>query len=156
MNDLTFLGLAIDLARENSVAGEGGPFGAVVIRSGEVAGRGWNRVVENKDPTAHAEVLAIRDAARRLGTHVLDDCVIYCSCEPCPMCLSAIYWARIPRVVYAANGEDARAAGFDDEVIARELSLPWAERTLQSRRALEDEGRKILEEWLEKPDRVQY
>ena len=156
MNDLTFLRQAIQLAREHSVADNGGPFGAVVVREGKVVGRGWNQVVRALDPTAHAEVLAIRDAARRLGTHVLDDCAIYCSCEPCPMCLSAVYWARIPRVVFAGAGEDAKAAGFDDTLIAHELSLGWEDRALRSTQALREEGQKVLEEWAQNPDRVEY
>jgi len=156
MNDLTFMREAIQLAREHSLANKGGPFGAVVVREGMVVGRGWNQVVENGDPTAHAEVLAIRDAARQLGTHILDDCTIYCSCEPCPMCLGAIYWSRIPRVVFAAGGEDAKAFGFDDAVIADELSLGWEDRSVQSEQALRDEGRKVLEEWARNPDRVEY
>lgn len=156
MTELTFLRHAIELARKHSSAGKGGPFGAVVVREGKVVGWGWNRVVENRDPTAHAEVLAIRDAARRLGTHVLDDCTIYCSCEPCPMCLAAIYWSRIPNVVFAGGGEDAKAAGFDDALIAKELRLGWEDRTLLGRQALREEGRKVLEEWGKDPDRVEY
>lgn len=156
MNDLTFLRQAIQLAKEHSVAGKGGPFGAVVVRNGEVVGQGFNQVVQNQDPTAHAEVLAIRNAARRLGTHVLDDCTIYCSCEPCPMCLSAIYWARIPRVVFASAGEDAKAAGFDDSLITHELSLPWEDRALQGNQALREEGQRVLEEWARDPDRLEY
>ena len=156
MNDLAFLRQAIQLAKEHSVAGKGGPFGAVVVRNGEVVGQGFNQVVQNQDPTAHAEVLAIRNAARQLGTHVLDDCTIYCSCEPCPMCLSAVYWARIPRVVFASAGEDAKAAGFDDSLITHELSLPWEDRALQGSQALREEGHRVLEEWAQDPDRLKY
>jgi len=156
MNELKFLRQAIRLAWDHSREGRGGPFGAVVVRGDEVVGTGWNQVVEGTDPTAHAEILAIRDAALNLETHVLDDCVIYCSCEPCPMCLSAVYWARIPRVVYASTGEDARVAGFDDALIARELKTDWADRTLQSHQALREEGKKVLEEWAKDPDRKQY
>ncbi len=156
MNDLSFLRQAIGLAERHSLEGSAGPFGAVVVRNDEVVGSGWNRVVEEVDPTAHAEVLAIRDAARHLGTHVLDDCAIYCSCEPCPMCLAAIYWARIPRVVYAAGGEDAARAGFDDTLVARELCMDWADRSVESRQALREEGNQALEQWKERPDRVEY
>lgn len=156
MNDLTFLRQALELARKGSVTGDAGPFGAVVVRDGKVVGEGWNQVVELRDPTAHAEVLAIRDAAKRSGTHVLDDCTIYSSCEPCPMCFSAIYWARIPRVVFASSGKDARAVGFDDTLIAEELSLDWAQRNLQSRQALEEEGKAVLEAWARNPNRIQY
>ena len=156
MSDLFFLREAIHLAGKHSLAGTAGPFGAVVVRQGEVVGTGWNRVVADQDPTAHAEVLAIRDAARNLGNHVLDDCVIYCSCEPCPMCLAAIYWARIPRVVFACSGEDARGVGFDDTVIAKELALNWEDRSLQALQALREEGKEVLKEWGEKPDRIEY
>ncbi len=156
MSDLEFLKEALHLARTHSREGEAGPFGAVVVRAGEVVGRGWNRVVEDHDPTAHAEILAIRDAAHRLGTHVLDACVLYSSCEPCPMCLGAIYWARIPRVVYAAAAEDAAAAGFDDAIIAQESRLTWKERALESRRDLEADGRRVLEEWRRTPKRKAY
>jgi tRNA(Arg) A34 adenosine deaminase TadA len=156
MSDLIFLRKAIRLAEEHSLATTAGPFGAVVVRLGKVIGAGWNRVVADQDPTAHAEIMAIRDAAKRLGTHVLDDCVIYSSCEPCPMCLAAIYWARIPRVVFACSGEDAKAVGFDDTVIAKELNLRWEDRSLQSLQALEDEGRDVLEGWVRKPDRSEY
>jgi len=156
MNDLKFLRQAIQLAKDHCRDGKGGPFGAVVVREEEVVGMGWNQVVEATDPTAHAEILAIREAAGRLGTHILDECVIYCSCEPCPMCLSAIYWAHIPRVVFAAAGVDAQSAGFNDTLIAEELGLDWEERTLQSRQSLRGQGRKVLEEWAGNPDRAGY
>jgi tRNA(Arg) A34 adenosine deaminase TadA len=156
MSDLTFLRRALHLAEEHSLAGTAGPFGAVVVRRGEVIGQGWNRVVEAQDPTAHAEVLAIREAAMRSGSHVLDDCVLYSSCEPCPMCLGAIYWARIPRVVFASSAEDARAVGFDDTVIAQELTLLWKDRSIQGRQTLRKEGRAVLEQWKQRPDRVEY
>ena len=117
--DTDFLREALRLAAESSASGVNGPFGAVIVRNGVVVGRGWNRVVEEADPTAHAEILAIRDAARELGSHVLADCVLYASCEPCPMCMAAVYWARIGRVVYAAGAEDAAEAGFDDSAIDR-------------------------------------
>jgi guanine deaminase len=156
MNDLTFLHEALRLAREHSATDRGGPFGAVVVRDDVVVGMGSNRVVEKRDPTAHAEILAIREAAGKLGTHVLADCTIYCSCEPCPMCLAAMYWARIPRVVFAAVGGDAKAVGFDDTVIARELALGWEDRSILSRRALREEGKEVLEAWLRNPNRVEY
>lgn len=156
MDDLHFLRQALDLARNHSPGGRGGPFGAVVVRNGEVVGEGWNQVVQIADPTAHAEIMAIRNASQRLGTHVLVDCALYSSCEPCPMCLSAIYWARIPRVVFAAGEEDARAVGFDDSFIATEVALDWAARSLESQQALQAEGRRILEAWRKDPDRIEY
>ena len=156
MSDLTFLEEAIKLAREYSADGRGGPFGAVVVQDGKVMGRGWNQVVEARDPTAHAEILAIRDAALRMGNHVLSGCTIYCSCEPCPMCMAAIYWARIADVVYAATASDARAAGFDDDHIAQELVLPPHERTIPVRQALREEGKAVLEAWQKNPKRREY
>ena len=136
MSDETFLLRAIELAETHSSDGLHGPFGAVVVRSGEVVGEGWNGVVAHHDPTGHAEVAAIRAAGEALATHVLDDCVLYASCEPCPMCLGAVYWARIPRVVYAASTADARDAGFDDEWIRRELTRHPALRRLETAQRL--------------------
>lgn len=156
MDDMDFLREAIRLARTQADTGEGGPFGAVVVRSGEIVGRGSNRVVQDRDPTSHAEIVAIRDACRNLGTHVLEGCTLYASCEPCPMCLAAIYWARVPRVVFSATGQEAAAAGFDDTTIARELCLPWEERTIRSQRSLGAEGREILETWGRNPRRTEY
>lgn len=156
MDDPNFLREAIRLAREHSQDGQGGPFGAVVTRGDEVVGRGWNQVVLGSDPTAHAEILAIRDAAKRLGTHILEGCVIYCSCEPCPMCLSAIYWARIRRVVFAGSWEDARSAGFDDAEIAHELGLDWDRRTVEGVQALREEAKEVLQAWAGNPHRKIY
>ncbi len=127
--DPSHLARAIALA-EASVASGGGPFGAVVVRAGEVVGEASNRVVPDHDPTAHAEVGALRAAARRLGTHDLAGCEVYSSCEPCPMCLAALYWARVERVWYAATRADAAAAGFDDEHLYREVALPPERREL--------------------------
>jgi len=156
MNDLEFLRRALDLARRLSAAGSAGPFGAVVVRDGEVVGKGWNQVVDAHDPTAHAEIVAIREAGARLGTHVLADCTLYCSCEPCPMCLGAVYWARIPRLVFAGGTRDATDAGFDDALIAQEMTLSWEKRSVVARRALEEEGRGILLEWARNPHRILY
>ena len=156
MDDASLLRETIRLARVHSASGVNGPFGSVVARGGEVVGEGWNRVVELGDPTAHAEVLAIRAAAARLGTHVLSGCVLYASCEPCPMCLAAAYWARIPRVVFAASKEDAAASGFDDHAIYKELPLAWAERRAAGEQLLPAEGRAVLEAWRANPHRVDY
>jgi len=156
MSHETHLRTALGLARENSHDGHHGPFGAVVVRDEAIVGRGWNRVVANRDPTAHAEVIAIRDACARRDTHVLADCTIYCSCEPCPMCLAAIYWARIPRVVYAATEQDARAAGFDDGEIREEVSADWSARRLERVHLPLPEARRILEEWRAKPAARRY
>ena len=146
---------AIELARDSARTG-GGPFGAVVVRDGEVVAEGTNRVVAGVDPTAHAEVEAVRAACRRLDTHVLADCEVYSSCEPCPMCLAALYWARVRRVVFACTRGDAAAIGFDDEFLYRELALPEAERALPIARALRDEGRAVFAEWEAKADKEMY
>jgi tRNA(Arg) A34 adenosine deaminase TadA len=154
--DQAFLREAIGLAREHMSAGAGGPFGAVVARGGEVISRGWNAVTSEMDPTAHAEVVAIRRACAALRTFRLDGCTLYTSCEPCPMCLAATYWARIDRVVFGAGRADAAAIGFDDSRIYDEISLPRDARTLHMRQLLRDEARQAMEGWVTKSDRVTY
>lgn len=156
MGENRFLDEAIAIARSGSSDGLHGPFGAVVAREGKVIARGCNSVVAGADPTAHAEVVAIREAAARLGTHDLSGCTIYCSCEPCPMCLGAIHWARIDEIVYAADRSDAARAGFDNELLYSEVAAPPGGRTVPMRRARADEGRMVLDAWLENPDRVSY
>ncbi len=156
MDDAALLREAIRLAGLHSASGRNGPFGAVVARAGAVVGEGWNRVVELGDPTAHAEMLALRDAAARLGTHVLDQCVLYSSCEPCPMCLAAAYWARIPRVVFAASKEDAARAGFDDADIYGELAVGWELRRTSGEQLLAAEGRAVLEAWRRNSGKQEY
>lgn len=155
MDDKQLLRRAIALSVENVAAG-GGPFGAVVARGGEIVAEGVNRVTTLHDPTAHAEVQAIRAAAARLGTFDLSGCTIYSSCEPCPMCLSAIYWARLDRLVYAGTKEDAARAGFDDAFIYRELALPPSGRRLRSSEQLNDEAVAAFEAWRKKTDKVEY
>lgn len=156
MDDRDYLRMAIGLAQQGMEAGAGGPFGAVVAKDGRVLGRGCNCVTSTCDPTAHAEVLAIREACAALGSHRLDGAVIYASCEPCPMCLAAIYWARIDRIVYACDRADAAAIGFDDEFLYRELALPLTERRISIHQDLAAEGRPVMRAWLEKADRVPY
>jgi tRNA(Arg) A34 adenosine deaminase TadA len=151
-----FLHRAIQLSIERMQAGEGGPFGAVVVRGGEIVGEGSNRVTSDNDPTAHAEIVAIRDACRRLATFRLEGCQLYASCEPCPMCLSAIYWARIDRLYYAATREDAAAAGFDDSLIYDEIALPPAARKLPMTQALRQEALAAMAAWRRKEDRIEY
>ena len=151
-----FMRAAIRLALEKMRRGEGGPFGAVVARRGRIVGRGWNRVTSTNDPTAHAEVTAIREACRRLKTFRLDDCEIYASCEPCPMCLSAIYWARIGKIFYAGARRDAAAIGFDDDLIGRELTRPVSRRKIPMRQLLRGEALKVFKEWRDKPDKIRY
>ncbi len=151
-----FMREAIRLSLEKMRAGHGGPFGAVVVIEGEIIGRGWNQVTSANDPTAHAEVVAIREACQRLGTFRLDGCEIYASCEPCPMCLSAIYWARLKRLHFAATRQDAAEAGFDDEFLYREIPLPIAERQLPTIQLLREPARVAFAEWRVKTDKIVY
>jgi guanine deaminase len=151
-----FLGEAIRLSIEKMEAGEGGPFGALVVRKGQVVGVGWNRVTSTNDPTAHAEIVAIRDACARLGTFSLPECELYSSCEPCPMCLATIYWARIERLYYAATREDAAGAGFDDSRIYDEIALRPPARSILAVQDLRQEAQTAFEAWAKKEDRVEY
>ncbi len=155
-DDITYLQRAIELAAEHSQDGRHGPFGAVIVKDGEIIAEGWNAVVDSHYPTAHAEVAAIRAAARRLGTHELNDCTIYASCEPCPMCLAAIYWARIDRVVYAATKEDAAEIGFDDSMLYEEMARDWNERRLDSAQALRGPAREAMQAWATNPKKLHY
>lgn len=134
----------------------GGPFGAVVVRKGKIVGRGWNQVTSTNDPTAHAEVTAIRDACRRLKNFHLDGCELYTSCEPCPMCLAAIYWARIAKVYYGNTRKDAARIQFDDALIYREVAKPISRRMLPMRQLLRAEAAPAFREWQAKADRVRY
>ena len=153
---MTFMQRAIDLSVRSVEAG-GGPFGAVVVRDGEIISEGMNRVALDNDPTAHAEVQAIRKACDRLGTFDLGGCEIYASCEPCPMCLGAIYWSRMRRVFYANTREDAARIRFSDEDIYDEFSKPPAERRIVSlARIPSDRARDAFERWVRKRDRVPY
>ncbi|MGB4604478.1 MAG: nucleoside deaminase, partial [Bacteroidales bacterium] len=130
-DDIYFLKLAIELAKEN-VKNCGGPFGAVIVKDGQIIAKGTNRVTSHNDPTAHAEIVAIRQACEKLNDFQLTDCIIYSSCEPCPMCLGAIYWARPKKLVFAANKFDAANAGFDDSLIYDEIHLPYSDRHLET------------------------
>ena len=158
--DLRLLGRAVELSRERMLANEGGPFGAVIASSwpagGEIAGEGWNRVTSTHDPTAHAEIGAIRDACARLGRHELSGYTIYSSCEPCPMCLAAIYWARLDRLVFANTRADAAAIGFDDALFYSQIALPLAEQSLVAERVDLPEARAVFEVWRAKSDKVEY
>ena len=146
---------AIALA-EQSVSTGGGPFGAVIVRDGKIVGEGVNRVTANQDPTAHAEVVAIREAAAKLRTHDLSGCEIHASCEPCPMCWGAILWSRIDRIYFAATQSDAAAAGFDDANFYEELARPAEERRTPMVRALQDEGARPFAAWRKFSDKVRY
>lgn len=147
---------AIELAREGMTTGQGGPFGSVIVRDGEIIGRGCNMVTSTNDPTAHAEVVAIRDACQNLGTFQLDGCTLYASCEPCPMCLGAIYWARPSRIVYGAFHSDAAGAGFDDQFIYEELDKPREQRHIPMQQCLRDEANTVFREWVALDKRVPY
>ena len=151
-----FLREAIRLSVQKMRAGQGGPFGAVVIKDGRIVGTGFNRVTSTNDPTAHAEIVAIRQACRRLGTFSLAGCEIYASCEPCPMCLAAIYWARLEGLYYAASREDAAGAGFDDAHIYGQIALPPDARSLPTTQDLRPEALAAFEAWAKKNDRVEY
>jgi tRNA(Arg) A34 adenosine deaminase TadA len=155
-HDLQYMQRAIALSRENLQTGDGGPFGAVIVHNGEIIAEGRNLVVAGNDPTAHAEVVAIREACRRLGRFHLEDCDIYASCEPCPMCLGAIYWARLRRLFFAADREDAASAGFDDSMIYQEIPLPSAERSIPTERIMKDDAAEVFREWKQKEGRVRY
>ena len=147
---------ALAEARRGVMKGEGGPFGAVVVKDGLIIARGHNRVIVSNDPTAHAEIVAIRDACSRLGTFSLAGCEIYSSCEPCPMCFAAIYWSRLERIYYAATCEDATAAGFDDAPFYQQLALPPGSRSIQMVQDLRQEACEAFAAWLRKPNRVVY
>jgi guanine deaminase len=146
------IGLSVRMMRR----GQGGPFGAVVVRNGKVVGRGWNQVTSANDPTAHAEVVAIREACKRLKTFQLDDCDLYTSCEPCPMCLSAIYWARFRNVFYGNTRQDAAKIDFDDDFIYREVALPIRKRKIRMKQLLHREALAAFAEWQQKPDKIRY
>lgn len=147
---------AIRLAEENAASGNGGPFGAVIVKDGKVVAEGSNTVTVDNDPTAHAEVNAIRRACAVLGTFDLSGCELYTSCEPCPMCLAACYWAHISRVYYAAGRDDAAAAGFDDDMIYVEVAKPLDERKLPFIQLLPEEGLRPFLLWRSNPDKVRY
>ena len=154
--DAKFMTRAIQLARAGMDANAGGPFGCVVVKNGEIIGEGNNCVTSTNDPTAHAEVVAIRAACERLGTFQLDGCSIYTSCEPCPMCLGAIYWARSTKVFYACTRADAAAVGFDDDFIYDELAKPIDEREKVLINLLRDAGLALFHDWSAKTDNIEY
>lgn len=151
-----FMRQAIELAIENVTLGRGGPFGAVIVRNGEVIATGVNEVTATNDPTAHAEVVAIRNASRMLKDFSLPECVIYTSCEPCPMCLGAIYWARIEKIYYSATAAQAAAAGFDDAFLYDEMRKSFEERKVPGERLLADRSDETFEAWRQFLARVEY
>jgi tRNA(Arg) A34 adenosine deaminase TadA len=151
-----FMRQAIQLANENVSSGRGGPFGAVVVKDGNVIATGANQVTASNDPTAHAEVTAIRNACQALGTFRLQGCEVYTSCEPCPMCLAALYWSRCATIFYGSNAQDAARAGFDDAFLYDEMKKPLQERTLPLRQLLAAEARECFAAWDKSPYKVEY
>ena len=155
-DDAKFLASAIALSRTHMHQGAGGPFGAVIVRDGQILAEGWNEVTSANDPTAHAEINAIREACRRIGDFSLAGATLYTSCEPCPMCLAAAYWARIDRIVYANTRIDAAAIGFDDQHIYDEVARAPRDREIPMLHVPSEDARTVFEEWLGKADRVEY
>jgi tRNA(Arg) A34 adenosine deaminase TadA len=155
-NHNKFMQEAIQLSAQGMQNNEGGPFGAVVVKDGVIVGRGNNKVTMLNDPTAHAEVTAIRDACNNLGTYQLDGCIIYTSCEPCPMCLGAIYWARPDAVYYANHRKDAADIGFDDDFIYSEINVSLDDRKIPMKPLLREEALLVFNAWKEKDDKTLY
>ena len=156
MKNEEFMKEAIELSINNVKSGKGGPFGAVVVKDGKIIARGANSVTSTNDPTAHAEVNAIREACKVLNTFQLDDCEIYTSCEPCPMCLGAIYWARPSKVYYANTKIDAANINFDDDFIYKEIAKPLHERNLQFIQMSREQALVAFKEWTSKNDKIEY
>jgi tRNA(Arg) A34 adenosine deaminase TadA len=153
---IDFMREAIRLSRQKMRANQGGPFGAIIVRHGKIVGRGWNRVTATNDPTAHAEVTAIRDACKKLKRFHLEDCELYTSCEPCPMCLGAVYWARLKTVYYANTRQDAASIQFDDNFIYHEIGRPLRRRKIPMKPLLRREALEVFREWQNKTDKVRY
>jgi tRNA(Arg) A34 adenosine deaminase TadA len=151
-----FMGRAIELSIHNVKQNRGGPFAAVIVKDGVIVAEGVNLVTSTMDPTAHAEVVVIREACRVLGTHDLAGCMIYTSCEPCPMCMGAIYWSRPARVFFGNTAEDAAAAGFDDAFIHRELKKPHHKKKIGMTGMMRGEALEAFRRWLEHPDKIRY
>jgi tRNA(Arg) A34 adenosine deaminase TadA len=151
-----FMEAAIRASRQTLKSNHGGPFGAVVVRNGKIVATGNNEVTSTNDPTAHAEVVAIRNACKKLKTFQLDDCELYTSCEPCPMCLSAIYWAHIKKIYFANTRKDAAGIGFDDDFIYREIPLPLKKRKILMKQLMRKEARAVFNEWKNKEDKIPY
>jgi len=156
LNDEKFMLKAIALSKFGMDTNAGGPFGAIVVKDGKIIGEGFNKVTSTNDPTAHAEIVAIREATKKLNSYQLEGCTIYTSCEPCPMCLGAIYWARPTRLVYACSKKDAAAIDFDDAFIYNEIELDESKRSIKTVQLLREEGLKIFDEWKNKNDKTEY
>jgi len=154
--DNPFMARAIQLSLDNVLSGKGGPFGAVIVKDGKIVAEGANRVTATNDPTAHAEMCAIREACARLGVFELSDCEIYTSCEPCPMCLGAIYWARLARVYFANLASDASKIGFDDSFIYREIGQNVRKRSIPMIPMMRERALAAFQAWQQKPNKIQY
>jgi tRNA(Arg) A34 adenosine deaminase TadA len=152
----TFMQRAVAIALEKMHDNEGGPFGAVIVRNGEIIAEGWNQVTSANDPTAHAEIVAIRAACAKLGTFDLSDCEMFASCEPCPMCVGAIYWARFRRLYYGNTRDEAAAIGFDDAFIYKEVCLDRSARSIPTEQLRTADSDRPFAEWVQKPDRIEY
>ena len=154
--DLKFMLEAIEESIKGIEGNEGGPFGAVVVKDGKIIGRGHNRVTSTNDPTAHAEIIAIREACKNMNSFQLNGCIVYSSCEPCPMCLGAIYWARPDKVFYANTREDAAKIGFDDSFIYNEISLPLQERKISFEKIKTKLANDVFQQWIKKENKINY
>jgi len=156
LEDHRHLAHAVALSREHMHQGHGGPFGAIIVRDGKLISEGWNQVTSTFDPTAHAEVVAIRRACAAIGDFSLQGATLYTSCEPCPMCLASAYWARVSRIVFANSRDDAAAIGFDDKLIYDEIPKPVTERMIPTIHVPTDDARAVFAEWMKKADRIAY
>ena len=156
MNKNDFMREAIKCSLEGMNRNAGGPVGAVIVKDGEIIAKGWNKVTSTNDPTAHAEVTVIREACKKLGTFDLTAFEIYTSCEPCPMCLSACYWAGLKKIYYGNTRKDAADINFDDDFIYKEIPLPMENRTIPMEQVNREEAIKAFEEWLKKQDKIEY
>ena len=154
--DNPFMARAIQLSLDNVLSGNGGPFGAVVVRQDSIIAEGVNRVTATNDPTAHAEMIAIREACAKLGSFELMECELYSSCEPCPMCLGACYWARLARIYFANSAADASGVGFDDSFIYRELALDFGQRSIPMVAMMREQAQAAFRAWQRKPGKIQY
>ncbi len=154
--DSYFMQKAIDLAKKGIETNSGGPFGAVIVKDDKIIGKGFNQVTSTNDPTAHAEIVAIKEACKRLNSFQLDDCVIYTSCEPCPMCLGAIYWARPKKVYFACKRDDAANIDFDDQFIYDEIKKQIGDRHIEFSCIMREEAMKVFKAWQNKPDKIEY
>lgn len=155
-NPIKLMKEAILLAEKNLENNQGGPFGAIIVKNGNIIAKGNNQVTSKNDPTAHAEMVAIRKACEKLETFQLIGCELYTSCEPCPMCLGAIYWARPDKIYYASSRKDAAFAGFDDDFIYKEIAIPLEERKIPMEQLLKNEAKIVFEKWLKKEDKIDY